>query len=347
MDIKHCHSCGKEIPQEANFCPYCMTKFIAEDETEIPISKKRRKKIYIVMILCIIMAVLGTVIFVMLKEKTKDIDYKERAILHNEDDADKEEDYSRYLGVWFDEANKNTKDITETGGKKIEICKTYEDKIIFNIESIANSYSWNKTAHLDYIELALKGGEGTFYFTDDGFGNSGSGVIKLSDGNIYARVELDSKDTGGSWDISMDTDFVRTEEYKPGQKIDVDGILTKYDTQKIKLGNRTDIQKYGDSISYVFERGITVNLEKEDNPDELYIKELWIDYDNLNSDYKYCYKGIDDTCSKANVEKILGKENIISASDYYYYVDNDRVATTLIYFDEKGIVNGIDYSSNK
>ncbi len=38
-----CHSCGKELPAESSFCPYCMTKF-TEEKTAQPIKEKKSKK---------------------------------------------------------------------------------------------------------------------------------------------------------------------------------------------------------------------------------------------------------------------------------------------------------------
>ena len=35
MDIKKCPHCGRELPIEANFCPYCMTKLIDEKDSQI------------------------------------------------------------------------------------------------------------------------------------------------------------------------------------------------------------------------------------------------------------------------------------------------------------------------
>ena len=45
--MKPCPNCGKELPEELNFCPYCMTKLIPEQKY-IPrqgINQKKRKKL--------------------------------------------------------------------------------------------------------------------------------------------------------------------------------------------------------------------------------------------------------------------------------------------------------------
>lgn len=38
-----CRNCGKELPEESSFCPYCMTKF-TEEKTVEPIKEKKSKK---------------------------------------------------------------------------------------------------------------------------------------------------------------------------------------------------------------------------------------------------------------------------------------------------------------
>ena len=53
-----CRNCGKELPDESSFCPYCMTKFIEEKEIkpDLPKNKKPNKKllIAIIAVICVI-----------------------------------------------------------------------------------------------------------------------------------------------------------------------------------------------------------------------------------------------------------------------------------------------------
>ena len=58
-----CKNCGKELPEESSFCPYCMTKFTKETPVE-PISNKKsfNKKpviIAVAVIVAIALAVSG------------------------------------------------------------------------------------------------------------------------------------------------------------------------------------------------------------------------------------------------------------------------------------------------
>ncbi|MGN0573551.1 MAG: zinc ribbon domain-containing protein [Acutalibacteraceae bacterium] len=69
-----CKSCGKELPDESQFCPYCMTKFVEEKKIEpIPTPEKKPKKKLILIItaavLCVALIVSGIVVIPKLAKK--------------------------------------------------------------------------------------------------------------------------------------------------------------------------------------------------------------------------------------------------------------------------------------
>jgi len=334
MDIKQCPKCGKDIPKEANFCPYCMTKLIAENGVEISFeSKNKRKRSYIIILLLvtIIIIEIATIVFII----NDNNQFKGQ---------EKPEDYTQYLGVWIDEENIDTESITTTGGRKIEICKVIGNNIVFNIESYREHSLTNEKACIEYVKVELIDGKATFNFTDDGYGNSGSGEIKLSDREIYAKVRLNNSGVGGSWDLSMDTNFVQTEKYTIGQEIDIQYCKNLFDSHKVKFGNRTDVAKYGDTISYDYDNGLTVEVEDLLGIGDLYIRQIWIDYDNLHSDYIYGYKGINNESTVEDVLNMMHRENIeedtILSEESFYYRGDDEVV--YIYF-EDGFVDSINY----
>ncbi|MGN0542648.1 MAG: zinc ribbon domain-containing protein [Acutalibacteraceae bacterium] len=62
-----CKSCGKELPDESQFCPYCMTKFGEEKKIEpMPAAEKKPKKKLILIItaavLCVALIITGIVV---------------------------------------------------------------------------------------------------------------------------------------------------------------------------------------------------------------------------------------------------------------------------------------------
>lgn len=57
MNTKKCPSCGKDLPEELNFCPYCMEKLVAEN-TLTPLKRKKQeisKKTLIIIISAVLL----------------------------------------------------------------------------------------------------------------------------------------------------------------------------------------------------------------------------------------------------------------------------------------------------
>lgn len=69
-----CKNCGKELPDESNFCPYCMTKFVEENKTEpIEVKKKKSKAlpITIVALVCVVAIIVGVVVVPKIKNSNE------------------------------------------------------------------------------------------------------------------------------------------------------------------------------------------------------------------------------------------------------------------------------------
>lgn len=52
----YCKNCGKELPEESSFCPYCMTKFTEEIPAE-PISKQKSKQKILIAVIAAVTAI--------------------------------------------------------------------------------------------------------------------------------------------------------------------------------------------------------------------------------------------------------------------------------------------------
>lgn len=73
QQTKFCKNCGKELPLEATFCPYCMTKLIdVTTGKEIKIKKKKPFWLFVLIIVLIVLAIVGTVLFLLWNENTND-----------------------------------------------------------------------------------------------------------------------------------------------------------------------------------------------------------------------------------------------------------------------------------
>lgn len=65
MDNKFCSNCGKELPKEASFCPYCMTELIDKQIGEAIKTKSNKKSIIIfATLICVIIVLIATVLVV-------------------------------------------------------------------------------------------------------------------------------------------------------------------------------------------------------------------------------------------------------------------------------------------
>ena len=60
MELKQCPNCKKNLPVEARFCPYCMTKLIQEKGTvHIAKSDRKRKRLFAVMLTIIVLVIVA------------------------------------------------------------------------------------------------------------------------------------------------------------------------------------------------------------------------------------------------------------------------------------------------
>lgn len=71
MDVNKCPSCGKDLPLESKFCPYCMERLKEPEVVFIP-EKKRDKKIIVIIVLAFII-ILTTLLVVFVGFKNDDL----------------------------------------------------------------------------------------------------------------------------------------------------------------------------------------------------------------------------------------------------------------------------------
>ena len=58
-----CPKCGREIPEEANFCPYCMEKFVGKNEPQKLFGINKSKELSLIIGSCIITGIICIFIF--------------------------------------------------------------------------------------------------------------------------------------------------------------------------------------------------------------------------------------------------------------------------------------------
>lgn len=79
--------------------------------------------------------------------------------------------------------------------------------LTFTLESVSGAMSFNRIARTDSITVTLENGKGTFLVENDGWFNSGTGVITVNGGAIHVSVGITTFDPMANWDLGMDADF--------------------------------------------------------------------------------------------------------------------------------------------
>lgn len=201
-DTKFCRNCGKELPLESTFCPYCMTKLI--DVTTGKEIKVRKKKPII--IVTVSAAVLIAVIAVILlfangafNGKSENTSPSTPVVTSAETTKSSDYDYSKYVGIWCDK-DSDISTATQNGGNILEIISVKDDVVRFTFTK-TSSAPQNRIARISNVTTKVIDGIGTFSFDDDGWQNSGTGKIKFSDGEIYIENTVTNQNSESMWNI--------------------------------------------------------------------------------------------------------------------------------------------------
>ena len=173
MNTIFCSECGKELPEEASFCPYCLTKLIEVKDGEKRVKKKKKSIQKSLMIIATVLNILGILSFTLLGIMiTNSVDQSSG----NFSSLDK------YIGLWCDE-NSSPDEISKNGGNILEIVAVKNRVIRFNLvteleKSLGEVYK-------DVI-CEVNNNKTSFYFNKDD--KTYSGTIELKGDKI--KLEL-------------------------------------------------------------------------------------------------------------------------------------------------------------
>lgn len=269
--MKKCISCGKPLDEQANFCPYCMTKQITETKIKpIPVKKRSKFLPLIFIIGASIIIALVAIILILSKNETNDspspppIEPGATSDSVTETKGNTELDLLMYMGNWYsldESTGKAAKDIYNDGGYTIEVLDIKENVILFNFISVSAPPS-NKVAGIEGIEAIINGNSGDFTFNDDGWGNAGYGTITFEDESIVINTEINARDPLANWDISTEKQILyRTSDFEMACDLANELIFKTYEeiSNSIVLEKSTynlyggPTYEYADGIELVFE----------------------------------------------------------------------------------------------
>ena len=104
-------------------------------------------------------------------------------------------DYSDYVGEWI-----STKDLWNKGGVILEIKSIKNNAVKFDLTSVSSA-PYNRIAYIENVSAEIVGGVVNFSFKDDGWGNSGSGMLVLRSGKVYVETSISKYDSNAMWDL--------------------------------------------------------------------------------------------------------------------------------------------------
>ena len=299
--MKQCPFCKKELPDELEFCPYCMQKLNQVQEIFPESVKPKSSKSFFMKAIASILVLVFTAVAIWLFVDTyrKSISSDTSTSSTVSDQAD----YSDYVGVWQSKeiTSQNVEQQLE-GGTTLEIITVKDSVIRFNLTK-TSAYPNQRIAQLNNVTAEIIDNVVSFSFSDDGWGNSGTGKLKLSKDEIYAEVTILEENSSAQWNIAMTSYLSRREDTI--QDMDMNYLLEDFNQIRDIFGEETASPQenmYDSSISHYFEE-LTINV----NPYNNRIMSFSVNYDPAGNKERYHFKGINGNSTLEDVIKIMGQ----------------------------------------
>lgn len=321
MNTKFCPKCGKELPVESVFCPYCMTKLI-DVKTGKPIKSNKKKYIIpiLIAVVVIILAVAGVALFIV-ANSNNEADTTNSAVPTETEETSKS-DYSQYIGLWSDK-NNDIDNLTENGGNLLEIISVKDDVVRFTFTKTSSS-SFNRIARISNVASKIIDGVGTFTFDNDSWQNSGTGKIKFLDDEIYLETNITNRNDSAMWDIGGNFYLVKADSSIIDFK-NYDYLNKDFDEVKNHFGEEVkEAESASDKWDIHSYSGFEIVVLKETNK----IVSITVEYSaNKLTKSNLCYGNINGTSTYDDVYAEMGEPsyNNINYGEVSYVVDSNYI----------------------
>ncbi len=198
--MKYCKNCGREIPDDASFCIYCMHELNEREQFAFPqfaSIPRKRKTVIGICITAALLVVLAVVFIlgnhVLHQASLGKSDYFDTVdYLNNKDTA-----------KYWTTDGKPIENTVEQGGWILELKERNDTYITFTLTNYqSNAY---REAQIE-ISCPLDRGLGRFSFEDDGWGNAGTGKIEdliESHGCIWLDLTITQQNDSANWAIAF------------------------------------------------------------------------------------------------------------------------------------------------
>ncbi|MBQ3546269.1 MAG: zinc ribbon domain-containing protein [Lachnospiraceae bacterium] len=317
----NCPNCGKDLPDEIQFCPYCMEKFgDVKDYNKSKLVRKKNKFIAVVLAITVVIVVCLLVVVLRNNVPKKEKQYKEdnpknENIISDNDtnNTDNESTPLNYCGTWYN-ADFSGESPELDGGSVLKIISMNDEKVIFDLGTYQSPPA-SRIAEITGVEAEIIDGEAEFIFGNDGWGNGGIGKILFMDEEIYVNIKLTSVSSDSLWNIGTDVKFKKVEDVYINDTIDLLGVLNS-DIRVVE----TKLEKLVDEFDELEEdvygcEGITVITSNEK------VTSVKIEYENLLPGYRkwLCFSfGINGEASFDSVKNRLGTPILTFEKDGNY-----------------------------
>ncbi len=343
MSTKFCKNCGKELPVESVFCPYCMTKLI-DVKTGTEIKSKKKNIIIPVLVIVAVVLVASLCFYFVLRALNSNSGEQAFSETISESSAPSESflDYSSYMGIWCDEGT-NADSIALQGGRMVEIISIDDDLVRFTYTKISST-PHNRIAIISNVNTKIVDGVGTFTFDDDGWGNSGTGKIKFLENEIYLETTITSKNESSMWDIGGQVYLTKDDETIFDLRFSESGLGKDFDEVKSMYGEEIrDSEIVNNDYETHYYDGFRVDVDIETN------KVIYIAADYLQPGFAKtspCYGEINGNSNYDDVYRVHSEPNVNKLTDGYvsYNVDGGELR---FFFDDNLNVTGFSLQVNE
>ena len=343
MSTKFCEKCGKELPVESVFCPYCMTKLI-DVKTGAEIKTKKKNIIIPVLVIVAVVLIASVCLYFVLHTLNSNSGEEALGETISESSTPSESflDYSSYMGIWCDDGT-NADSIALQGGRMVEIISVSDDLVRFTYTKISSA-PHNRIAIISNVNTKIVDGVGTFTFDDDGWGNSGTGKIKLLENEIYLETTITSKNESSMWDIGGQVYLTKDDETNFDLRFSESGLGKDFDEVKSIYGEEIkDSETVMNDYEIHYYAGFRVDVDLDSN------KVIYIAVDYLQPGFAKtspCYGEINGNSNYDDVYRVHSEPNVNKLSDGYvsYNVDGGELR---FFFDESLTVTGFSLQVNE
>lgn len=313
-----CPVCKKEIVEEANFCPYCMTKFTHNNNNEKKIVMKRRgnrqKKLIIILLIAVVAMLFVLLVAFYNYNKSSDLKKNVNSTKANKknETATENVDYTKYYGMWNDKSG-NGVDVEVDGGVGLQIQVVAGNHITFELTT-CQAPPINRVASIENVNSDIEDNKAEFTFSNDGWGNSGMGYLEFRENEIYVKCEITSYNADAMWDLNIDSVLTKDGTKKCYFKGYVDGniddMIQKLGLEDLKTTNKFDARGY--EIYANSEKSVVAKVDYY-NKNVYEIDIYYVDMEDIGDKKKYGYcEGVEYGSSykqiEANSDELVSSE---------------------------------------